>query len=311
MATQTTEVGLVGLGRMGLNMVSRLLHGKKTRVVAFDLLADAVKQAVLKGVIGAPSAEKLVGMLKQKRRVVWLMLPSGEITESTFQKMLTLLKQNDILIDGGNSNFHDTIRRHKEAKAKGIHMLDVGVSGGVVAAERGYAMMAGGSKEAFIFCKPLFDAMCQMGGCAHISKEGGSGHYVKMVHNAIEYGMMQSIAEGFDLLHKGRFKNLELEKIAHLWNHGTIVTSFLMEMTENALKKSPTLDYFEPYVEDNGEGRWASIEAMEHQVPFVSNTYALHARYLSRDKDSLAFKMLAAMRNEFGGHAIKTSAKKR
>jgi len=297
------ELGLLGLGRMGESMVNRMLQ-HKLDVVVWNRSPEPVKEAVKKGAIGSSSIKDLVKKLNQKRKIVWMMLPSGKITEEKFQELLRLLKKGDILIEGANSNFHDSMRRHEEARKKGIDMLDVGVSGGVVAAERGYAMMVGGKKETYQFCKPIFDSFGFPKGYNLVGGPG-AGHYVKMIHNAVEYGMMQAISEGFDLLENGGIKDLDLKKISHIWNHGTIVSSFLMEMVEHALTKDKKLNYLKPYVDDNGEGKWSAIEAMEHSVPFVVNSYALHARYISRDKNSFAFRMLAAMRNEFGGHAIK------
>lgn len=301
---ETMEVGFIGLGRMGGNMVARMLKGKGQRVVVWNRSQDPVQAAVDKGAIASSSIKELIAKLKQKRKVVWLMLPSGEVTEKAFQEVLGLLNKGDVIIEGANSNFNDSIRRHKEASRKGIEMLDVGVSGGVVAAKRGYAMMFGGSSQTYDFCKPLFDAIGFKDGYGLMGGPG-AGHYVKMVHNAIEYGMMQAIAEGFDLLKRGSFPQVDPAKVAALWNHGTIVTSFLMEMAENALSKDKSLSQLQPFVSDSGEGKWAAMEAMDRSVPFVVNTYALHARYLSRDKDSYAFKLLAAMRNEFGGHEVK------
>ena len=298
------EVGFIGLGRMGLNMVKRMLKSGKVKVVVWNRSQGPVSEAVKLGAIDSESITSLLNSLEQKRKIVWLMLPAGHVTESVFQEVLGLLNMDDIIIDGANSNFHDSFRRHKEVEEKGVCMLDVGVSGGIIAATRGYPMMVGGKKETFEFCKPLFESFGHEEGFDLVG-EGGSGHYVKMVHNAIEYGMMQAIAEGFDLLASGKMKNLDLKKIAHIWNHGTIISSFLMEMVEKALEKSPDLDYLKPYVEDSGEGKWSAIEAIENSIPFVANTYALHARYLSRDSNSMAFRMLAAMRNEFGGHPTK------
>ncbi len=301
------EIGFIGLGRMGANMVSRILDKKGIRVVVWNRSPGPMEEAVKKGAEGAGSIKELAGMLKADRKVVWLMLPAGEITENAFKEVSGLLRKGDIIIDGANSNFHDTLRRHEEAEKTGIEMLDVGVSGGIIAKERGYPMMVGGKKDIYEHCLPVLQSFGIEEGYSLVGGPG-SGHYVKMVHNAVEYGMMQAIAEGFDLLENGRIKGLDLGMIAHVWNHGTIVSSFLMEMVENALKKSPKLDYLKPYVDDSGEGRWGAIEAMEHSVPFAANTYALHARYISRDADSLAFRMLAAMRNEFGGHEIKKTS---
>jgi 6-phosphogluconate dehydrogenase len=299
------EVGFIGLGRMDLNMVYRILEGRKIDVVVWNRSPEKVMAAVERGARGAPTIKDLVGMLKEGRKVVWLMLPSGDVTEAAFNEVLGLLAQGDIIIDGGNSNFHDSIRRSGVAKEKGIDMLDVGVSGGIIAADHGYPMMIGGRREAYEYCKPIFDSFGLAEGYDLVGEQAGAGHYVKMVHNAIEYGMMQAISEGFDLLENGRYKDLDVKKIAHIWNHGCIVSSFLMQMTENALSKDTKLGYLKPYVEDSGEGRWSAIEAMEHSVPFVVNTYALHARYISRDENSYAFRMLAAIRNEFGGHKFR------
>jgi len=298
------EIGFIGLGRMGANMVARMLGSGGLRVAVWNRSPGPVEEAKKKGAIAAGSIKELAGMLKSERRVIWMMLPSGDVTENAFKEVLGLLKEGDVIIDGANSNFHDTLRRHEQAAKKGVGMLDVGVSGGIIAAERGYPMMIGGKQEVYDFCLPVFESFGIDEGYGLVGGPG-SGHYVKMVHNAVEYGMMQSISEGFDLLENGRMKGLDLGKIAGIWNHGTIVSSFLMEMVEKALKKSPDLGGLKPYVDDSGEGRWGAIEAMEHSVPFAANTYALHARYISRDADSLAFRMLAAMRNEFGGHEVK------
>jgi 6-phosphogluconate dehydrogenase len=299
------EIGFIGLGRMGFNMVNRLLDHSKIKVTVRNRSEEPMQKLEKKGAIPSSSLQDLISKLPE-RKVIWLMLPSGKITEDTFQEILSLLNKDDILIDGANSNFKDSIRRHKEASKKGILMLDVGVSGGIVAAERGYAMMAGGSKEAYDFCLPLFESICMEKGFKLVGEEPGSGHYVKMIHNAIEYGMMQAIGEGFDLLKNGRFESLDLEKISNIWNHGTIVSSFLMEMTESALKNNnQDLSELQPYVDDSGEGEWSAIEALEQKVPFVVNSYAVHVRRISRQKGDYSYKLLAAIRNEFGGHAVK------
>lgn len=244
------ELAVIGLGRMGLNMVSRMVG--KVNVHVWNRSPEKAIEAEKWGATRADTVEDLLAGLTQERKIVWLMLPSGKVTEEMFQKMLILLKKDDVLIDGANSNFKDTIRHYKEAEAKGIDMLDIGVSGGIVAATRGYPMMVGGKQEVYDFVKPILDTFGFEEGY-NLVGPGGAGHYVKMVHNAIEYGMMQAIAEGFDLLKNGHFKDLQLKDIVHLWNHGTIVDSFLMQMTEQALDKDPSLDYLKPYVEDNGE----------------------------------------------------------
>jgi 6-phosphogluconate dehydrogenase len=305
MAATIQQLGFVGLGRMGLNMVSRMLGQGFKDVVVYNRSEEKMQEAAKTGAKTSSSVQDLVSKLSSPK-TVWLMLPAGDVTEKHFQAVLGLLEKGDILIDGANSNFHDSIRRHKQAKEKGVRMLDIGVSGGVVAAERGYALMAGGDKEAFAYVEPVIRMICAENAYALVGEDGGAGHYVKMVHNAVEYGMMQAIAEGFDLLKHGRFSALDTTKISVLWNHGTIVQSFLMEMVMNALQKDGELSQLKPFVEDNGEGRWSAIEALEHGVPFTVNTHALYARYVSRDPDSFAFKLLAAMRNEFGGHRIMT-----
>ena len=299
------ELGFIGLGRMGGNMVARLLAKQAIRVVVHDRAAPPMQALVALGARCARSPTQLVSMLSDTPRVVWLMLPAGEVTEVIYREVREQLGDGDILIDGANSNHRDTSRRAVECAARGIRLLGVGVSGGIVAADSGYPMMIGGDAAAYEYCLPVFEGLGLEHGYARVGSDPSAGHYVKMVHNAIEYGMMQAIAEGFDLLQNGSVKGLDLAGIAGIWNHGTIVSSFLMQMTANALARDGELSGVAPYVADSGEGRWAAIEAMEHGVPFVANTYALHARYQSRDANSLALRMLAAMRREFGGHAIK------
>jgi len=301
--TERLTVGFVGLGRMGANMVKRMLQSGNINVIVSNRSQGPIDEAISQGAESAKSLEELIQKLP-KPRIVWLMLPAGAVTEDHFQRALDLLDTGDILVEGANSNFHDTIRRHEEAKAKGISMLDVGVSGGVVAVNTGYPMMIGGTKETFEKLAPVFKSF----GIEHgydLVGPGGAGHYVKMIHNAIEYGMMHAIGEGFDLLENGRIKNLNLEKIAGIWNRGTIVSSFLMQMTHQALQKDKELSYLQPYIDDSGEGKWSAIEALEYNVPFVVNSYALNARFASRDENSYAYRLVAAMRNEFGAHPIK------
>lgn len=302
------EVGFVGLGRMGGNMAARLLETRRHRVVVHDRAEEAVERLRRQGATGTGSVAELVAALTQPRRVVWLMLPAGEITEAVFQEVLGLLRPGDVIIEGANSHFRDTVRRHAQAAERGVDMLDVGVSGGIVAAARGYPMMIGGRREVFELCRPLFADLSVEGGFDLVGEAPGAGHYVKMVHNAIEYGMMQAIAEGFDLLRGGSYGDLDLTRIARLWNHGTIISSFLMQMVAQALEREPGLDGLLPHVEDSGEGRWAAAEAIEHAVPFAVNTLALHARFASRRSNSYAMRLLAAMRREFGGHAVQRRA---
>ena len=299
------ELGFIGLGRMGGNMVTRLLAKSAIRVVVHDRAESSMAALVALGARAAGSPAQLVSLLSGTPRVVWLMLPAGDVTEGVYREVRGALGEGDILIDGANSNHRDTSRRAAECAARGIRLLGVGVSGGIVAADSGYPMMIGGDAAAYEHCLPVFEALGLEQGHARVGDDPSSGHYVKMVHNAIEYGMMQAIAEGFDLLQNGSVKGLDLARIAGLWNHGTIVSSFLMQMTANALAREGDLSGVAPYVADSGEGRWAAIEAMENGVPFVANPYALHARYQSRDPNSLALRLLSAMRREFGGHAVK------
>ncbi|MBU1239477.1 NADP-dependent phosphogluconate dehydrogenase [Myxococcota bacterium] len=298
-----TELGFLGLGRMGANMVERILASGKIRVVVWNRSAEPAIRLEKLGAIRANTPQEVVSLLKAPRKAVWLMLPSGEVTRKHFEMMVESLSEGDVLVDGANSNFHDTVARHSEASRRGITMLDVGVSGGIIAAQRGYPMMIGGARETFEYMLPVFQSFGISEGF-DLMGPGGSGHYVKMVHNAIEYGMMQAIAEGFDLLKEGSFPALDLKKIAHLWNHGTIISSFLMEMVENGLHNG--VDDLIPHVDDSGEGRWAAEEAIQHKVPFAVNSLALNTRFMSqRRTDDFGLKMVAAMRREFGGHSVK------
>jgi len=298
-----TEIGFVGLGRMGSNMVSRMLTAG-TKVVVWNRSPVPMDEAASKGATKSESIKDLISKLENERKIVWLMRPAGEVTEKALLEVTQNLCKGDIIIDGANSNFKDTLRRHEKVKGLGLKMLDVGVSGGIIAAKRGYPMMIGGDTETYEYCKPIFDSFGIEEGYDLVGGPG-SGHYVKMIHNAIEYGMMQSISEGFDLLQNGRIKDLNLQKIAHIWNHGTIVSSFLMEMTEAALQNDPILD-IKPYVDDSCEGRWAVNEAVDYAIPFAANTIALQTRFASRDDNSLSYRLLAAMRKEFGGHQVRT-----
>ncbi len=298
------EIGFIGLGRMGKNLTLRLLS-KKHKVVAYNRSPEPVKEVEKAGAKGAYSLEEFFKQLKSPR-IVWVMLPSGQVTEENLNLIKQHMSKGDILIEGGNSNYKDSVRRASEFEKLGIPYLDVGTSGGVVAAKVGYCIMAGGDKKAFEAAEPIFKALAMENGYAYIGPSG-SGHYVKMVHNAIEYGMMQAIGEGFELLQKCQYsKDIDLKKITSLWNHGSIVRSFLMEMMENALSKDARLDKIEGYCEDSGEGRWAIQEAIDKDVAFSVITESLYARFASRQKDRFYAKALAAMRNEFGGHSVKS-----
>lgn len=296
------ELGFVGLGKMGMNMVTRLQRDQH-RVIVYDRMAEVVKQAEGVGCVGASSLENLVGQLKVPR-AVWIMVPSGAPTEETVQKVAALLKPGDLIIDGGNSNFHDDGRRASELKTRGIHYMDVGTSGGIWGLKLGYCMMVGGEKADVDRLTPILNTLAPEDGWAHMGAHG-SGHYVKMVHNGIEYSMMQGYAEGFELMSKSEYK-LDLAKIADLWMHGSVVRSWLLELTAGALQQDPKLENIKGYVQDSGEGRWTILDAIDKDVPVPTLTAALFTRFRSRQDESYAEKMLAAMRNAFGGHAVRT-----
>jgi len=299
------KIGFVGLGKMGYPMSVRAAQAGH-EVVAFDVDASIRGQIEKEGVTTTSGLEELVGALPPPR-TIWLMVPAGDIVDATiFGKsgLARYMQKGDSIVDGGNSNFNTTRERAARLSKTGIRFVDIGVSGGQVGAERGYAMMAGGDKNTYDAIEPLIKALCQEGGYGYFG-EAGSGHFVKMVHNAIEYGMMQAIAEGFNLLKHGPYNEFDVVQTAEVWNHGTIVESFLMEMTAQALKKENDLASLQGYVEDTGEGRWATEEAIKHAVPFFVNTAAVFARFDSRQRGDFANKLLAAMRNEFGGHAVK------
>jgi 6-phosphogluconate dehydrogenase len=295
------ELGFIGLGKMGMNMVTRLQQGKH-RVVAYDRTADLIKQAEGAGCVGAASLEDMVATLKAPR-LVWIMVPSGAPTEETVAKVASLLSAGDIIIDGGNTNFHDDVRRAAELKKKNIHYVDAGTSGGIWGLKLGYCLMVGGDKAVIDQLAPIFKTLAPENGWAHMGS-AGAGHYVKMVHNGIEYSMMQGYAEGFELMSKSEYK-LDLPRIADLWMQGSVVRSWLLELTAGALKQDPKLEGLKGYVQDSGEGRWTILDAIDKDVPVPTLTAALFTRFRSRQEESFAEKMLAAMRNAFGGHAVK------
>jgi 6-phosphogluconate dehydrogenase len=299
---------MIGLGRMGGNMVTRLIQGGH-QVVAYDRSAAAVQSAVDHGAVGADSLQDLASKLSAPR-AVWVMVPSGGPTEGTINELAGLLSPGDTIIDGGNSNWHDSMRRAAELEAKGLRFVDAGTSGGVWGLQVGYCLMAGGSQEAIAHVAPALTTLAPEDGFKHCGP-AGSGHFVKMVHNGIEYGMMQAYAEGFDIMKSSKvFPSLDLPGIADLWGHGSVVRSWLLELATDALKKDPGLDSLEPYVEDSGEGRWTVLAAMDADVPAPIITLSLFERFRSRQANSFTDRMLAALRNEFGGHAVKSVPKK-
>ena len=298
------QIAMIGLGRMGANMAQRLMRGGH-EVVGFDPSEAARKQIEEKGGGSAASLEALVGKLKAPR-VIWLMVPAGEITDSTINSLVPLLSPGDCIIDGGNSNYRDTQRRAAAVAEKKIDYVDSGTSGGVWGLAEGYSLMIGGEKAVVDRVKSIFEALAPAPnqGWGHVGAVG-SGHYTKMIHNGIEYGLMQAYAEGFSILqHKTEFK-LDLTQIAEIWRYGSVVRSWLLDLTADALAKNPTLKGVAPYVVDSGEGRWTVSEAVELGVPAIVITASLLERFRSRDSDSFVDKLLAAMRNQFGGHEIK------
>jgi 6-phosphogluconate dehydrogenase len=297
------QIGFVGLGRMGGNMVHRILRDSKHEVVAFDPSEDARKQAEGHGSKTAASLEELVAQLEAPR-TVWLMVPSGNITESTLQALTELLEPGDAIVDGGNSNWHDDQRRAGELEPKQLHYVDVGTSGGVWGLDVGYCMMVGGPDEAVQRLAPILDVLAPPDGWRHFGPPG-AGHFVKMVHNGVEYGMMQAYAEGFDLMHQSEFP-IELKEVAGLWNRGSVVRSWLCELAELAFEQEGNdLKSLQGYVDDSGEGRWMMTDAIDLAVPTPALAASLFARFYSRKEGDYAARVLAALRNQFGGHAVK------
>ncbi|MDH5428172.1 MAG: decarboxylating 6-phosphogluconate dehydrogenase [Nitrospirota bacterium] len=295
------DIGFIGLGKMGMNMVTRLSQGGH-RVVVYDRSTDLITQAESKGATGATSLEDLVSKLP-KPRAVWVMVPSGDPTEDTIRQLSTILDKDDIVIDGGNTKFHDDVRRAADLKKRNIHYVDAGTSGGIWGLQIGYCLMIGGEKGTVTHLAPIFTTLAPENGWAHVGGHG-AGHYVKMVHNGIEYSMMQGYAEGFELMSKSDY-NLDLANIADLWMHGSVVRSWLLELAAGALKDDPKLEALKGYVQDSGEGRWMLMDALDKDVPVPTLSTALFTRFRSRQEESFAEKMLAALRNAFGGHSVK------
>lgn len=295
------ELGMIGLGRMGANMAERLVRGGH-RVISYDRSAEAIQRVVDKGGIGARSLADFVKQLASPR-AIWLMVPSGDPVDQTIEQLLPSLTNGDILIDGGNSNYKDSIRRADKLKAQGMHFVDAGTSGGIWGLENGYCMMIGGDKNIVERLVSIFTTLAPEGGYLHVGPSG-AGHFVKMIHNGIEYGMLQAYGEGFELLKASQF-DLDLAKISRLWNQGSVVRSWLLELAENAFTKDPRLSSIKGYVEDSGEGRWTVEEAIDKNVPAPVLMLSLFARFASRQDDSFSAKFVAALRNEFGGHAVR------
>src|SRR5450830_1228905 len=294
------DLGFIGLGRMGANMVRRLLLDKH-HVVAYNRTAEKTREIMTEGAEGAFSLAELVQKL-QKPRAVWVMVPSGDATESMIDELLKLLEPGDAIVDGGNSNFHDSVRRHAKVATQGVSFIDAGTSGGVWGLKIGYCLMVGGEPEPVKRLEPIFRSLAPEGGYLHAGGPG-AGHYVKMVHNGIEYGLMQAYAEGFEILHSSDY-TLDLAQIAGVWRYGSVVGSWLLDLLVDALGKDQEFAGIKGWVADSGEGRWTVQEAMDRDVPAPVITLSLQARFRSRQDESYGAKMLAALRNEFGGHAV-------
>ena len=301
------QLGFVGLGKMGGNMVHRIHRDSDHQVVALDHHAEAVKEAESHGATGVSSLEDLVSKLEAPR-MVWLMIPAGDPTEQTVNQLADLLDEGDTIVDGGNTNWHDDVRRASALDARNIHYIDVGTSGGVWGLEVGYCMMVGGHDESVQRLAPILDVLAPPDGWRHFG-DAGAGHFVKMVHNGVEYGMMQAYAEGFELMHKSKFSP-DLKEVAGLWNRGSVVRSWLCELAERAFEQEGNdLEAIRGHVSDSGEGRWTIIDAIDFDVPTPVITASLYARFYSRGEGDYTARVLAALRNQFGGHAVERATK--
>ena len=297
------ELGMIGLGRMGANMTERLLNGGH-RVVAYARTPEKVQSVVKKGADGAQSLEELVSKLAPKR-IIWLMIPAGKPVDLTIQKLINLLDKDDVIIDGGNSFYKDTLKRAEELKQKNIHFVDVGTSGGIWGLKEGYSLMVGGEKYIVEFLSPFFKTLAPASdkGWSYVGPNG-AGHFVKMVHNGIEYGMMQAYAEGFALMKRKEEFSLDLHRIAEVWRYGSVVRSWLLDLIAEALKDNPDLEGVAPYVAESGEGRWTVKEAIDQNLAAPVISLSLLQRFRSLEKEGFSDKLLAIMRSKFGGHEI-------
>ena len=295
------QLGFVGLGKMGLNMVTRLVAGGH-EIVAYDRDAAATARATSAGARGAATLDALVAALSTPR-AVWVMVPAGEPTESTVSALADILSPNDVVIDGGNTNFHDDVKRAEALGARELHYVDAGTSGGVWGLKEGYCLMVGGEEDVCLHLEPIFLTLAPENGYLRVGGHG-AGHYVKMIHNGIEYGLMQAYAEGFELMHASEYR-LDVAAVASLWMRGSVVRSWLLELAARALAENPQLTGIEAYVEDSGEGRWTLHEGIDRAVAMPVLTAALFTRFRSREPDPFAERLLAALRNQFGGHSVK------
>lgn len=297
------KIAMIGLGKMGSNMTRRLMQAGH-EVVVWDRSPEAIASLKAEGALTANSLEDLVAALPTPRHL-WMMIPAGDAVEETWQTLQPLLSPDDVLIDGGNSHWKDSVRRAKTLQESGIHWIDCGTSGGVWGLQEGYCLMYGGNAEACQRLTPIFESLAPENGHLYCG-EAGAGHFTKMVHNGIEYGIMQAYAEGFELLNTTPF-DIDLPAVAKVWQHGSVIRSWLLELTEKALQADPQLTDLEAYVPDSGEGRWTVEAAVDLAVPAPVITQALFARFQSRNPDAFGFKLLSALRHQFGGHAMKKS----
>jgi 6-phosphogluconate dehydrogenase len=295
------KIGLIGLGKMGYNLSLNLMDNHH-EVVAYDVNKEAVEKLSNEGATGAFTVEELVNELPLSPKVVWIMVPAGEVTENVITELKELLSEGDIIIDGGNSNYKESVRRAQDLQEKGIYFFDVGTSGGMEGARNGACTMIGGDAEVFRTIEPIFNDICVENGFMYAGKSG-SGHFLKMVHNGVEYGMMQSIAEGFEVLEKSQF-DFDYEAVARVWNNGSVVRSWLMELTENAFTKDPKLDSIKGVMQSSGEGKWTVETALDLQTATPVIALSLMMRYRSLEEDTFTGKVVAALRNEFGGHGV-------
>ncbi|HEV3085590.1 MAG TPA: decarboxylating 6-phosphogluconate dehydrogenase [Candidatus Elarobacter sp.] len=298
---RNVQLGMIGLGRMGANMTTRLIRGGH-QVVAYDRDPAAVQRSAGDGATGASALQDLVSKLTPPR-AIWIMVPAGPPTDSTVDELLTLLQPGDAIIDGGNSRWTDSKDRYARCKAKGVAFVDAGTSGGVWGLENGYCLMVGGDDDAVKRVEPIFLTLAPEGGYAHVGPSG-AGHFSKMVHNGIEYGMLAAYGEGFEILEKSEYK-YDLHQLASIWRYGSVIRSWLLELLELALRADPTLAKVKGWVADSGEGRWTVQAAIDEGVPAPVITMSLLSRFVSRQDESFSAKVIAALRNEFGGHAIK------
>lgn len=298
------KIGIIGLGRMGMNMARRLIQGGH-QVVAYNRSPDKTEEIVKEGAEGGFSLQELAEKLDERPKVVWLMLPAGKVIDEHLEKLRNILAPGDIIVEGGNSRYRDDIRRAAYLKGAGIHFVDAGVSGGIWGLSVGYCTMVGGEEKIFAYLEPVLKALAPADGYLYCGPTG-AGHFVKMIHNGIEYGMMQAYGEGFALLEASPYaEHLDFKKVSHLWNQGSVVRSWLLELLEEAFAGDPRLDALQGYVDDSGEGRWTVEEAIASGVSAPVITMALFARFQSRKENAFENRVLAALRREFGGHAVK------